>query len=334
MRQTGRTQNHTGTQQSADTPAPDTLRVPGPRPAGVVRSRPRRAAAEGRRSVRHLDNDGGLHREVIRLTQEAAEQVWASVREAKRLLARARRSRARAVGVSKRARARVLWQLSELIPWPNAWSRRSASVSLARRSATGWSHSSTPTFAPSGAASWPPQPVRLRGPTDRVDGQHQVGCQRSGLASQAAAWLDPRQHPPRRRLRKQRRRRRHGWGRSPGLHRRQIQERWLRRTRRCLACYRVGAEGRISQLKRKYGARRSRLKRERQERASGTNWSVLTYNPIPWPNWPRTAVSRQGAVPPRPQRVWSLNRARRHDIRPNTIVARATGKFLSVRASS
>ena len=116
MRQTGRTQNHTGTQQSADTPAPDTLRVPGPRPAGVVRSRPRRAAAEGRRSVRHLDNDGGLHREVIRLTQEAAEQVWASVREAKRLLARARRSRARAVGVSKRARARVLWQLSELIP--------------------------------------------------------------------------------------------------------------------------------------------------------------------------------------------------------------------------
>jgi hypothetical protein len=50
-----------------------------------------------------------------------------------------------------------------------------------------------------------------------------------------------------------------------------------RRTRRRLARYRVGAEGRISHLKRAYGARRSRL-RGTTGAAIWTNWAILAYD--------------------------------------------------------
>lgn len=50
-----------------------------------------------------------------------------------------------------------------------------------------------------------------------------------------------------------------------------------RRTQRRLARYRVGAEGRISHLKRRHGLRRSRLKGGVGER-TWTGWAVLTYN--------------------------------------------------------
>jgi IS5 family transposase len=50
-----------------------------------------------------------------------------------------------------------------------------------------------------------------------------------------------------------------------------------RHTDRRLARYRVGCEGRISHLKRRYGARRSRLKGHHGARTS-VGWSVLTYN--------------------------------------------------------
>lgn len=50
-----------------------------------------------------------------------------------------------------------------------------------------------------------------------------------------------------------------------------------RRTDRRLARYRVGAEGRISHLKRGYGLRRSRLKGHDGVR-TWTAWSILTYN--------------------------------------------------------
>jgi IS5 family transposase len=50
-----------------------------------------------------------------------------------------------------------------------------------------------------------------------------------------------------------------------------------RRTQRRLTRYRVGAEGRISHLKRERGLRRSRLKGNAGE-ATWTNWAVLTYN--------------------------------------------------------
>jgi IS5 family transposase len=50
-----------------------------------------------------------------------------------------------------------------------------------------------------------------------------------------------------------------------------------KRTRRRLARYRVGSEGRISHLKRRHGLRRSRLRGGDGER-TWTNWPVLTYN--------------------------------------------------------
>jgi len=50
-----------------------------------------------------------------------------------------------------------------------------------------------------------------------------------------------------------------------------------RRTRRRLARYRVGAEGRISHLKRAYGVRRSRL-RGTTGAAIWTNWAILAYD--------------------------------------------------------
>lgn len=50
-----------------------------------------------------------------------------------------------------------------------------------------------------------------------------------------------------------------------------------RRTKRRLARYRVGSEGRISHLKRRHGLRRSRLKGGEGER-TWSNWAVFTYN--------------------------------------------------------
>jgi IS5 family transposase len=50
-----------------------------------------------------------------------------------------------------------------------------------------------------------------------------------------------------------------------------------RRTRRRLARYRTGAEGRISHLKRGYGLRRSRLKGDQGQRI-WTSWAILAYN--------------------------------------------------------
>lgn len=49
-----------------------------------------------------------------------------------------------------------------------------------------------------------------------------------------------------------------------------------RRTQRRLTRYRVGAEGRISHLKRQHGLRRSRLKGSDGER-TWTGWSIFTY---------------------------------------------------------
>src|ERR671912_67557 len=50
-----------------------------------------------------------------------------------------------------------------------------------------------------------------------------------------------------------------------------------RRTRRRLARYRTGCEGRISHLKRGYGLRRSRLRGDQGQRI-WTSWAVLAYN--------------------------------------------------------
>jgi transposase, IS5 family len=50
-----------------------------------------------------------------------------------------------------------------------------------------------------------------------------------------------------------------------------------RRSKKRLASYRAGAEGRISHLKRRYGMRRSRLK-DHDGARTWTGWGILTYN--------------------------------------------------------
>jgi hypothetical protein len=50
-----------------------------------------------------------------------------------------------------------------------------------------------------------------------------------------------------------------------------------RRTRRRLARYRTGCEGRISYFKRGYGLRRSRLKSHEGQQI-WTGWAILAYN--------------------------------------------------------
>jgi IS5 family transposase len=50
-----------------------------------------------------------------------------------------------------------------------------------------------------------------------------------------------------------------------------------KRARRRLACYRVGAEGRISHLKREYGAGRPRLKGKQGARI-WEGWAAFAYN--------------------------------------------------------
>ena len=55
------------------------------------------------------------------------------------------------------------------------------------------------------------------------------------------------------------------------------QEGASRHTRRRLARYRTGTEGRITQLKRRYGLDRSRLKGDDGEQI-WTEWAILTYN--------------------------------------------------------
>ena len=50
-----------------------------------------------------------------------------------------------------------------------------------------------------------------------------------------------------------------------------------RRSRRRLARYRVGCEGRISHLKRRYGLARSRLKGHHGAR-TWVGWAILAYN--------------------------------------------------------
>jgi IS5 family transposase len=55
------------------------------------------------------------------------------------------------------------------------------------------------------------------------------------------------------------------------------QQHGSKRTRRRLARYRTGTEGRISHLKRRYGLRRSRLKGQRGQQ-TWTAWAILTYN--------------------------------------------------------
>ena len=70
-----------------------------------------------------------------------------------------------------------------------------------------------------------------------------------------------------------------------------------RRTRRRLARYRTGCEGRISHLKRGSGLRRSRLKGDQGQRI-WTGWAVLAYNLDTSPSTPPERIGHPAAPAP------------------------------------
>ena len=80
-----------------------------------------------------------------------------------------------------------------------------------------------------------------------LDGGFAPGPANEALADADTVFIAGRQHPP------------------------------SRRTGRRLACYRVGCEGRISHLKRRYGLRRSRLRGYAGARTWAA-WAILAYN--------------------------------------------------------
>lgn len=81
-----------------------------------VRDRSRAVGLRLRALSRSLKRRTGEAKQAVRkLTEEVADQVRASVREARRLLAEAQRRRSRAQGVSKTARRRALTRLEEII---------------------------------------------------------------------------------------------------------------------------------------------------------------------------------------------------------------------------
>jgi IS5 family transposase len=89
---------------------------------------------------------------------------------------------------------------------------------------------------------------------------------------------DPTRGRPRRRLRARPDHPNPGWARThQDLHLRSGRAGLPPRTRRRLARYRTGCEGRISHLKRGYGLRRSRLRGDQGERI-WTGWAVLADN--------------------------------------------------------
>jgi transposase, IS5 family len=92
------------------------VRAAVPAVSGRVRDRSRAVGKRLRALGRTLRRRTGEAKAAVRrLTEEAAAQVRASVGEAKRVLAQARRSRSRAPGISRAARARAIVALEQAV---------------------------------------------------------------------------------------------------------------------------------------------------------------------------------------------------------------------------
>ena len=241
---------------------------------------------------------GDAKAEVRRLTLETAEQVRASVREAKRVLAQARRSRARTPGISRTGRARAIATLQRSVGLaervveqtrmrfagqkitdrlvslfdpdarpvrrgklakPNEFgyvvqlteicanTRRGArGLLLPPKLAAGSTHENA--LLPATAAELAAMGITLR--EAAVDAGFLRTRTQQALAGAGAPEVFIAGNPD-----------------NTGS----------RRTRRRRARFRVGCEGRISHLKRNYGAGRSRLKGTDGARI-WESWSVLAYD--------------------------------------------------------
>lgn len=233
---------------------------------------------------------------VQRLTEEAAAQVRISVREAKRLLAAARRARSRARGLSRRARQHAIQRLEETIALAERVvqqiRQRFADEKIADRLVSLADPDARPVRR--GKLARPNEfgyVVQLAEVTEhtrrgarglilppklRPGSTHEntllpetvAELQHLGISLREAA-VDA--------------------GFVPQLTQQTLREVGAdvfivgtphpgsRRTRRRLARYRVGSEGRIAHLKREYGAGRSRL-RGTTGAQIWEGWAVLAYN--------------------------------------------------------
>jgi transposase, IS5 family len=265
------------------------------RTTGAVRDRSRSVARRLRELSRTLARRSGERRqEVLRLTGEAGKLLEASLREARRLTERARRS-ARGRGAQVKLRAaraleglverceRVAGQIRARLAGERISDRL---VSLADPDArpirkgkqgkpTEFGYvvqiaEVTPNTKPGArglvlpAASKPGNPGENQLLPDTVSELERLGLSPSEVALDGGFQTAPTTEAleplaPKRTFIAGRQ--------QPGS----------RRTRRRLARYRTGTEGRISHLKRSFGPGRSRLKGQ-QGQQTWTGWAILTYN--------------------------------------------------------
>jgi IS5 family transposase len=266
----------------------------------AVRARVRdRSRAVGRR-LRALTRtlkrrSGEAKKDIQRLTEETAAQVKASLREADKLLAQAKRSRSRAAGASPKARAKAIASLAEFIGRarrvveqvamrfagqkipdrlvslfdPNARPIRRGKlekpnefgylVQLAEITANTRRGARGILLPPKLEAGSTPENALLPSTVAEIK---RLAIKIKEAAFDAGFIRDKTEQV------------------LPGVSvfiAGSSDNAGSRRTRRRLARYRVGAEGRISHMKREYGAGRPRLKGKQGARI-WEGWSTLAYN--------------------------------------------------------
>ena len=261
-----------------------------------VRDRSRAVGRRLRALTRTLRRRSGEAKaSVQRLTEEAAAQVKASIRDADKLLAQAKRSRSRARGLSRRARAKAIADLAETIGLArrvvDQVAKRFAGEKITDRLVSLFDPDARPIrrgkldrpnefgyvvqFAEVTANTKPGARGILLPPKLEAGSTHEnallpstvAELRRLGISIKEAAF-------------------------DAGFVRKATEQvldgvsvfivgtsdnAGSKRTRRRLARYRVGAEGRISHLKREYGAGRPRLKGKLRARI-WQGWSALAYN--------------------------------------------------------
>jgi IS5 family transposase len=270
--------------------------------AGRLRGQTRRVVDRSRRIgklVRAISKTlsrrtGQRVEEVLELNAKAGQAMAGWVREAWALAVQHARPR---VGAAPGPSCAPLSSWRSSLTVASGSSPRSSSDPVARRSLTGWCRWPTRTLARSARASWasPTSSAMwcrsLRSPPTPVAAPAAMSCRRPAhLAIRVRTACSARPWP--------------SWtawafdpgevaldgGFVPGPTTQVLAglaptrtfisgraEPGSRRTRKRLARYRTGCEGRISHLKRGYGLRRSRLKGDQGQRI-WTGWAVLAYN--------------------------------------------------------
>lgn len=241
---------------------------------------------------------GEAKAQVRRLTLEATEQVQASVREARRVLAQARRSRSRAPGISRAGRARAIAALEQAIHLGERvveqTRMRFAGQKISDRLVSLFDPDARPVrrgkLAKPNEFGYVVQLTEVCANTRRgargllLPPKLAAGStHENALLPATAAELDQLEITVREAavdagfLRTRTEQALAGAGAPEVFIAGDPDNAGSRRTRRRRARFRVGCEGRISHLKRNYGAGRTRLKGTQGARI-WENWAVLAYD--------------------------------------------------------